>query len=286
MELAVGIFANVLILSSMYILIALGFALLFSIVGILHVSHGAIYTVSGYICWQLSQAAGINQWLALVLTVLIVGSFGLFLERFCFRPFTGDFDRSMVVGIGIILILQTTVVVTIGQESRSMPPFATGILSSGPISVSLERLVTFAVGAALLGALVWFINNTKPGLQMRAMSQDLQGAIMQGININRVSALAIVIACGSAAVAGSLMGAYVNLSPFMGDVALGKALVLVILGGMGSMSGIFYAGLVLGALDATLPIFFSGSVAEVIAMSVIIVVLFFRPTGFLGRDIA
>lgn len=286
MELAAGIFANVLILSSMYILIALGFALLFSIIGILHVSHGAVYTVSGYICWQLSQAAGINQWLALALTVLIVGAFGLFLERFCFRPFTGDFDRSLVVGVGIILILQTTIVVTVGQESRSMSPFVTGILRSGPISVSLERLATFAVGAALLAVLVWFINKTKTGLQMRAIAQDLQGAIMQGININRISAIAVVIACASAAVAGCLMGAYVSLNPFMGDIALAKALVLVILGGIGSLTGIFYAGLLLGALDATLPIFFSGSVAEVIAMGAIIVVLLIRPTGFLGREIA
>lgn len=286
MELAAGIFANVLILSSMYILIALGFALLFSIIGILHVSHGAVYTVSGYICWQLSQAAGINQWLALALTVLIVGAFGLFLERFCFRPFTGDFDRSLVVGVGIILILQTTIVVTVGQESRSMSPFVTGILRSGPISVSLERLATFAVGAALLAVLVWFINKTKTGLQMRAIAQDLQGAIMQGININRISAIAVVIACASAAVTGCLMGAYVSLNPFMGDIALAKALVLVILGGIGSLTGIFYAGLLLGALDATLPIFFSGSVAEVIAMGAIIVVLLIRPTGFLGREIA
>jgi branched-chain amino acid transport system permease protein len=108
---------------------------------------------------------------------------------------------------------------------------------------------------------------------------------MQGINTNRVSAIAVVIACASAAVAGCLMGAYINLSPFMGDVVLGKALILVILGGIGSMSGIFYAGLLLGALDATLPVFFSGSVAEVIAMGAIIVVLLFRPTGFLGRAI-
>jgi len=286
MELAAGIFANVLILSAMYILVALGFALLFSIAGILHVSHGAIYTVSGYICWQLATTAGINQWLALLLTVLIVGAFGLFLEKFCFRPFTGDFDRSLVVGIGIILILQTTIVVTVGQESRSMSPFVAGILHSDFVSISLERIVTFAMGAAMLGVLVWFINKTKPGLQMRAMSQDLQGAIMQGINVNRTSAIAIVIACASAAVAGCLMGAYISLSPFMGDVVLGKALILVILGGMGSMTGIFYAGLLLGALDATLPIFFSGSVAEVIAMSAIIIVLLFRPTGFLGREIS
>ena len=285
MELIIGTFANVLILSSMYILVALGFALLFSIMGILHVAHGAVYTISGYICYHLSQAVGLNVWLSLALTVIVVSSFGLLLERLCFRPFFGEFDRSLVVGIGLILILQTTMVITRGQESLSIASFMDGFLRYGPISVSLERLVTFAIGAALLLVLVLFINNTKPGLQMRAIAQDFRGAIMQGININRVSAIATVIACGSAAVAGCLMGAYLNLNPFMGDHVLGKALILVILGGMGSMTGLFYAGLVLGALDATLPVFFSGSVAEVIAMSVIIVVLLLRPTGFLGREI-
>jgi branched-chain amino acid transport system permease protein len=286
MELATGIFANVLILSSMYILIALGFALLFSIAGILHVAHGTVYTVSGYICFYLLQAAGLNLWLSFLLTVLVVGSFGLFLEKFCFRPFFGDFDRSLIVGIGIILILQTTITITtVREQSASLPSFVEGILRFGPISISFERLATFAIGAALLGVLVWFINNTKPGLQMRAIAQDLRGAVIQGININRISALAVVIACGSAAVAGCLMGAYLSLSPFMGDIVLGKALILVILGGMGSLTGIFYAGLLLGTLDATLPIFFSGSVAGVIAMGTIIIVLLIRPTGFLGRAI-
>jgi len=285
MELIIGTFANVLILSSMYILVALGFALLFSIMGILHVAHGAVYTISGYICYHLAQAVGLNGWLSLALTVVVVSSFGLLLERLCFRPFFGEFDRSLVVGIGLILIIQTTMVITRGQESLSIPSFVDGFLRYGPISVSHERLVTFAIGAALLLVLVWFINNTKPGLQMRAIAQDFRGAIMQGININWISAIATVIACGSAAVAGCLMGAYLNLNPFMGDHVLSKALILVILGGMGSMTGLFYAGLVLGALDATLPVFFSGSVAEVIAMSVIIVVLLLRPTGFLGREI-
>ena len=285
MELIIGTFANVLILSSMYILVALGFALLFSIMGILHVAHGAVYTIGGYICYYLAQAAGLNVWFSLILTVVIVSLFGLLLERLCFRPFFGDFDRSLVVGIALILILQTTIVITRGQESLSIPPFMEGFLRYGPISVSFERIVTFVIGAALLLLLVWFINNTKPGLQMRAIAQDIQGAIMQGINVNRVSAIATMIACGSAAVAGCLMGAYLSLDPFMGDYVLSKALILVILGGMGSMSGLFFGGLVLGALDATLPVFFSGSVAEVIAMSVIIIVLLIRPTGFLGREI-
>ena len=247
MELAAGTLINVLILSSMYILIALGFALLFSIMGILHVAHGAIYTVSGFICYHFAKEMGLNGWLSLILTVLIVSSFGILLERYFFRPFLGNFDRSLVVGIGIILILQTTIVITSKQESQSIPAYVSGILRYGPISVSLERLVTFAVGAALLLILIWFINYTRTGLQMRAIAQDFQGAMMQGININRISAVATVIACGSAAVAGCLMGAYLCVTPFMGDHALSKALVLVILGGMGSMTGLFYAGLVLGA---------------------------------------
>jgi branched-subunit amino acid ABC-type transport system permease component len=131
---------------------------------------------------------------------------------------------------------------------------------------------------------VWFINNTKTGLQMRAIAEDLQGATLQGINIHRISAIATVIACGSAAVAGGLLGNYLGLSPTMGDEALAKALILVILGGLGSMTGIFYAGLLLGAMDAILPLYFNGPIYEVISMGVVIIILLIRPKGFLGRE--
>jgi branched-chain amino acid transport system permease protein len=283
MDLAAISLVNTLVLASMYILVALGFALLFSIMGILNFAHGAIYMIGGYICYGFAVQLGINLWLSLLLSVLIVASFGLFLEKFCFRPFSGNFDRTIVVCIGVILILETAVNLLVGYNVWSIPPFASGILRVGAVSLSAERLVTFIIGGALLLVMVWVINGTRTGQQMQAVSQDPEGASLQGISIYRVSALACVTACGLAAVAGSLMGAYLSLTPFMGSYMLVKALQLVILGGLGSIGGIFFAGLVVGAIDATLPLFISGATSQAIAFGIIVVLLLFRPQGFFGR---
>jgi branched-chain amino acid transport system permease protein len=286
MELTIITIINALVLSSMYILVALGFAFLFSIMGILNFAHGAIYMVSGYICYQLAVEWGVNQWLSLLLSVMIAGAFGLFLEKYCFRPFFGNLNRTIVVCIAIIIILETTVNVTVGTLVRSLPAFVPGILKAGLISVSAEKLVTLMMGGFLLVAMVWFIRRTKLGQQMQAISQDVEGAALQGISVHRISALACVLACGLAAVAGCLMGAIFNLSPFMGGHMLLKALELVILGGIGSVGGIFFAGLIIGTLDATLPLLISGAASEAIGVGVIITVLLFRPQGFFGREAA
>ncbi|MCX6010367.1 MAG: branched-chain amino acid ABC transporter permease [Chloroflexi bacterium] len=284
MELTTTTLINMLVLSSMYILVALGFAFLFSIMGILNFAHGAIYMVGGYICYQFAVEYGLNQWLSLLLSVLIVASLGLFLEKFCFRPFFGDLNRTIVVCIGIIVVLETTVNILVGTSTRSLPAFVPGILRAGAISLSAERLVTFLIGGTLLAAIIWFIRRTKQGQQMQAVSQNFEGAALQGIDVHRISALACVMACGLATVAGCLMGAFLSLTPFMGDYMLVKALELVILGGIGSMGGIFFAGLIIGSLDATLPLFISGAASQAIALGIIVTLLLFRPQGFFGRE--
>jgi branched-chain amino acid transport system permease protein len=284
MELTIITIINALVLSSMYILVALGFAFLFSIMGILNFAHGAIYMVSGYICYQLAVEWGLNQWLSMLLSVMSVGAFGLFLEKFCFRPFFGNLDRTIVVCIAIIIILETTVNVTVGTLVRSLPAFVSGILKLGAFSISSEKLVTLIIGGSLLAAMVWFNRSTKMGQQMQAISQNLEGAALQGISVHRISALACVLACSLAAVAGCLMGAIFSLSPFMGGQMLLKALELVILGGIGSVGGIFFAGLVIGTLDATLPLLIGGAGSEAIGVGVIITVMLFRPQGFFGRQ--
>ena len=269
----------------MYILVALGFAFLFSILGILNLAHGVIYMMGGYIAYQFAVLWGLNVWVALLLSVIVVGAFGLFLEKFCFRPFIGDMNRVVVICIAITVILQTSVNLAIGIYVQKVPAFAEGSLKLGIIMVSVERIVTFAIGGALLAATMWFINRTKPGQQMLAIGQNRVGAILQGIPVNRISAIACVIACSLAAVAGCLMAAYLNLNAFMGEYILLKAIIIVILGGLGSIGGVFFSGLVLGAIDATVPVFISGAASEAISLGIIVVILLFRPQGFFGREV-
>jgi branched-subunit amino acid ABC-type transport system permease component len=283
-ELLAQVAVNALMLSSMYVLMALGFALLLSVMRVLNFAHAVIYMGGGYICYQLAVVYGLNQWVSLLLAATVTGLFGLFLERFCFRPFFGDVDRTIVMTLALIIIIESAVNILVGTQVRSLPAFASGVFRAGGISLSVERLVTFIISTSMLLVLIFFIQKTKTGQQMLAVSQDSTGALLQGINIYRISAVATVIACALAAVAGSLMGAIISLSPYMGDHMLVKAIEIVILAGIGSIGGVLGAGLILGSIDATLPILISGSATDALGLGIVILILLFRPQGLFGHE--
>lgn len=276
---------NVLMLSSMYILVALGFALLLTVLGILNFAHAAIYMVGGYICYELSVVVGFNQWVSLLISMIVVGLLGLLLEKVFFRPFLKDMNQIVVITLALIIILQATINVTVGSFIRRIPSFVPGVLRFGGISVSWDRLATFTIGAILLLATILFIRKTRTGLQMLAISQDSDGAALQGIKTHRIYAVTTAIGCALAAVAGSLMGAVLSLSPFMGDIMLVKAIGIVILAGIGSIGGVLIGGLILGSVDAILPLFMSGSATDLTGLCIIIVLLLIRPQGLFGREV-
>jgi branched-chain amino acid transport system permease protein len=276
---------NVLIVSSMYIVVALGFAFLFNTLGILNLAHGAIYMIGSYICYFLIVDTGVNHWIALVLSALSVAAFGVFLERYCFRPFTGNFNRVVMVCVAITVVLQTSVNIIGGAETRAIPAFVNGVMRAGSVTVSYERIVTFSIGAALLVGITWFVRRTKQGQQMQAVAQNKVAAMLQGISVHRISGFACALGCGLAALAGCLMGAFTGLGPFMGDVMLVKVLVVVMLAGVGSFGGIFAGGLILGTLDVILPLLLHGAVSNAISVCVVVFLLLFRPSGFFGREV-
>jgi len=241
--------------------------------------------VSAFLCLKFTLLLGMNPWLALVCTVIIVAIFGVLLERFIFRRFYGDMNGTIVACLGIIAVLQNSVVITEGYVVEKIPEFAHGFMRIGAFSVSWERIVTLLVGVILLVLVLLFINRTKQGQQMQAIAQDTEGAIFQGISIHGIAALACIIAFSLAAVSGSLMGSYLSFSPYMGDNITMKILQILVLGGIGSINGILYAGLILGTLDASLPIFVNAAAAQAIVLFVIVVILLFRPKGLFGREV-
>ena len=275
---------NVFILSAMYILTATGFALLFSMLGILNFAHGAIYMMGGYLGFELSVRFGLNPWLATLLSMLAMGGLGIVLEKYFFRPFVGNFNKTVMVCIAITIVAQTAINILEGGKIQSLPAFVEGIFKAGPISVSYQRVVTFALGVVLLGIVTWFVTRTKWGVQMQAIAQNMNGALLQGIKVHKISALAVALGCGVAALAGCLMGAYLQLTPFMGDSMLTKVLILVVLAGVGSIGGIFVTGLVLGGLDAILPTVIGGATSDAIAVCIVTFLLLVRPQGFFGHE--
>jgi branched-chain amino acid transport system permease protein len=285
-EQLIAIVTQWIVLSAIYILVALGFVFLLNMLGIFNFAHGAVYMISAYICYYLVVDAGLNRWLALVLTTIIIAAFGIFLERFCFRPFGSNFNRTIMVCIGISTILVTSMNIEAGTQTIATPPFVDGIFRAGLLAISYEKIVIMILGIVLLGVFIWFLNRTRMGQQLQAIAQNKVGAALHGINIKRSSALACALGCGLAAVAGSLMGSYLFLSPFMGDSILTKVMIIVMLAGIGSVSGVFIGGLALGALDAVLPIYISGAASSAIVVAFVIVVLLIRPQGFFGHEVS
>jgi len=166
----------------------------------------------------------------------------------------------------------------------SIPSLAEGIFRVGLVSVSYERIAIFVTGGILTAIVIWFVWKTKLGQQMQAVTQNREGALLQGINVNRVYAIACAIGCGLAAVAGSMMGAFTNLNPFMGDAMLLKVIIIVIVAGAGSIGGVVIVGVILGVMNAILPVVFSGEVAEAMYVALVVVLLLFRPQGLFGRE--
>jgi branched-chain amino acid transport system permease protein len=276
---------NGLVLSAIYILVALGFGLQLSIMGIFNFAHGAVYMIGAYVTYGLSVALGLNQWVSLLISVILVGASGLLLEKFCFRPFQSKPTHMIVMAIALIMILETAVEVTLGGVTRALPAFVPGIFKAGSISVDNERVLAFAIGAVLLAALTFLIQKTKIGQQMLAVAQDAEGAALQGIDTHRIAATATVIACATAALSGSLMATIFSMNPFMGDNILLKAIQVVILSGIGSIGGVLVGGLIMGFLNAFLPVLINASVGEVITILIVLGILLIRPKGLFGYEL-
>jgi len=284
MELLIQTVTNMLILSAVYILVALGFAFILNMLGIFNLAHGAIFMTAGYLCYLFVAQIGISHWIAFPLTIITITALGIFLERFCFRPFIGDFNRQIMICVAITVILTTTMNIWLGTSNISIPTFVTGVLGSPPYSTRWDRVAAFVTGAIILVLVTLFVNRTRWGAQMQAVTQNLEGAVLQGVNFHHVAAMACAIGCALAAMAGIFMGSIYSLSPFMGDLTLVKVLMLVILAGVGSFHGIFIVGLILGAIYAGLPMLIPGAASDVVAAIIVLIILLIRPQGFFGYE--
>lgn len=275
---------NALVLASMYILASLGFAFIFNMLGSVNLAHGAFYMTAAYITYYLCSRLGMNNWLAMLLSTVVLALVGILMERFCFRPFQKEFDRVVMVSVAIMTMLQQLAVQISGSQTISIPAYASGSVDMGFMVVTGEKLVTFAVGAVLLIATLFMVYRTKLGMQMEALSQDRMGAALQGIPVNKVSALVCGLGFAFAAVAGSMMGAYQQVSSNMGDNINVRILMLVMLAGAGSMNGILITGFLMALLDSICPIIWDSYTASSIACSAVVVLLLIKPKGFFGHE--
>ena len=274
---------NGLALGWIYVLMALGLTLIFGIMRIMQFAHGEIYMLGAYVVYYLTASAGMPLVLATLCAMAVLAVAGLILEKLLFRRLRGEVLSAIVATTGLTLIIQSAAVVFFGLYERSIPMLATGPLSVFGTAVPKDRLVAVAVALSLSLALYLFLRGTKYGKAMVASAQSPEGAILQGIGPDKMAALAMAIGCALAAAGGTLAGSLFALSPYMGLTPLVKGLIIIVLGGMGSLPGAFVAGMLLGLIDGLVPILFGHAWAAIGPMLIVIVVLVLKPQGLFGH---
>jgi branched-chain amino acid transport system permease protein len=277
-----GIF-NGLASGWIYVLVALGLALVFSILGILQFAHGEIYMLGAYVVYYACVVGHIPFLLALLISALVMGVGGIILERVMFRRIRGEMEPAILAAIGLTLLFQTVAVIAFGGYTKFIPSVFPGVVKLGGVRLSKDRLFAVIMGLVLTSALFLVIKKTKVGKAMLAVSHDPEAAALQGINVNRISSLSMGIGSALAAIAGGLMGSILQLAPHMGTFAITKGIAVIILGGIGSISGAVLGGLILGLVDGLVPLYSSGTMAAIVGFCVIILVLLVRPKGLLGH---
>ena len=276
--------ANGFALGWMYVLIALGLTLILSIMGILQLAHGEVYMIGAYVTYFLCVSLGVNLYASMIISMVVMGVFGVILEKFLFRPAQRQILPPIVVSLGLTLILMSFAVTQFGLKEKSIPRLAEGSLMFFDSAVPKDRIIAVGFAVALLLLLYLFLKRTKYGQAMIASAQSPEGALLRGINPNRMSSLAMAIGCALAAAGGTLAGSILMLNPSMGTFPLMKGLVIIVLGGMGSLLGAAVGGIILGLIDGILPVAFEPGIASVAPFIIVIIILLVKPQGLFGHE--
>lgn len=275
-------------LGSIYALIALGYTMVYGIAKMLNFAHGDVIMVGAYTVIVSMMTLGLPVWVALVLSVVICTVLGVTIERVAYKPLRKAEPLTVLItAIGVSYLLQNLALIIFGSTQKSFPTvFNVDSIHFGSVSMSGESVVTLAVTIVIMIALSLFINKTRAGKAMRAVSQDKEAAELMGISVNRTISLTFAIGSALAAVAGIFYGAtYGFIGPFTGSMPGIKAFVAAVFGGIGSIPGAMVGGLLLGVLESMSKAYISTELSDAIVFASLIVVLLVRPTGLFGKVI-
>ena len=290
---------NALQWGSFYALIALGYSMVYSILMLFNFAHGDIFMVGAYIGFGVATglkvlaslwAFTLPGWLILVLTILLsmfLTSFlGMFVERVGYRPLRqAPRASAAITGLMIGIILEILILWGVGTQRVSFPSvIGTVTYDLGGVFITNKKIMIVAISLSFMLALHLFIKKTRWGMAMRAMAFDYVVVPLMGVSINHIARMTFAIGSALAAVAGILFGvAYPVLDPYMGILFGWKAFVAAILGGRGSIMGATLAGFLLGFIEIFVAMIFPSTLRDLIAYSIVLLILVFRPYGFFGE---
>ncbi len=271
---------------SIYALIALGYTMVYGIAKMLNFAHGDIIMVGAYTIFVAVSSAHVPPYLAILIGIIVCAVFGVVIEKIAYKPLRNTSSLTVLItAIGVSYLLQNLSLLIFGEQEKSMPAlFHFDGLMLGSVRVPGETIITLAATVVIMIALTLFINKTKAGKAMLAVSEDKGAAELMGINVNRTISLTFAIGSALAAVAGALYASsYVYIKPTMGAMTGIKAFIAAVLGGIGSIPGAMFGGLVLGIVENLSKAYISTQISDAIVFGILILVLLIRPTGLLGK---
>ncbi len=281
---------NGISLGSVYAIIALGYTMVYGIAKMLNFAHGDVIMIGAYVVYLAINQAGLNPILAIIISIVICTILGITIERIAYKPLRGAASLAVLItAIGVSYFLQNFALLVFGANTKSFTSVITLSpikLFDGRLSISVTTIVTVVVCILIMVGLTLFINKTKAGQAMLAVSEDKDAARLMGINVNATISLTFAIGSGLAAIAGVLFcSAYPTLTPYTGSMPGIKAFTAAVFGGIGSIPGALIGGILLGVIEILGRAYISSQLSDAIVFTVLIIVLLVKPTGILGKKI-
>lgn len=281
---------NGISLGSVYAIIALGYTMVYGIAKMLNFAHGDVIMIGSYVIFSAVSMASLPTPVGIILSVVLCTVLGITIEAVAYKPLRGASSLAVLItAIGVSYFLQNIALLIFGANTKAFSSVVTfgGIsLFGGQVNISGETIVTIISCFVIMIVLTLFVNKTKAGQAMLAVSEDRGAAQLMGINVNRTISLTFAIGSGLAAIAGMLLcSSYPALTPYTGSMPGIKAFVAAVFGGIGSIPGALVGGLILGVIEILSKAYISSQLSDAIVFLVLILVLLIKPTGLLGKKI-
>lgn len=271
-----------LLAGSLYAMVALGLGLIFGVMRVLNVAHGPLLMLGAYVTFWLFSTVGLNPYLSLLVSMPLLYLLGMLLQRFLvYRVVDAPELSSLLVTFGVSIAVVNLAQLAFTSDLRAVE-YLTGAFVLGPIAFSKSRLIACAIAVLITAAAFLFLQKTRLGKAIRAVSQSREVAQVCGINVGRIHRIAFGLASALAAAGGSLVAVMVAIQPEMGQVYTFKSFLVIVLGGAGNYPGALLGGLLLGLIEQLSSLFLTTQVNEAVAYILLVVVLLVRPTGLLG----
>lgn len=272
--------------SAIYAMLAVGFTLIFGVARVLNLAHGSFYALGAYGAYFFTSHLKLPLLPAALVAIALVAAFGIVVERVLIRPMRKSQLAVLMITLAVALVIEQALFLTFGSEYRNVPAFVDAKFTIAGVDVGGARLLALGVSVVLIAALWTFIQRTRLGSAILAISQDPVAAQYMGIPSDRIFSLVMGLSAALAATAGVLAGPFLTVQPTMWLLPIVKAFAIVVVGGLGSIPGSILAALMLGYAETIVAYTISNAWTEIVSVLATLLMLVFRPAGIFGRRAA